>query len=155
MKIPVRLWYNQITKKSPRRVVFPMNQENVSPSEKTLIESEENFMKKKIRSVLTLGLTAILLIIGVLGVALGSHYVEYYGIGTNPLPKLTEEDIESMYVQLSIPVGATYFVRERTLTKEETAEIIERYNTLDADFLGCSPSAKPLNLSELMRPVFF
>ena len=57
--------------------------------------------------------TALLLIVAVLGVGLGSHYLSYYGIRPNPFPELKADEIESISV---------YYDSEYEFTEEEKAE---------------------------------
>ena len=40
--------------------------------------------------------TALLLIVAVLGVGLGSHYVSNYHVTPNPLPEISAEDVKSI-----------------------------------------------------------
>ena len=71
--------------------------------------------------------TALLLIVAVLGVGLGSHYLSYYGIRPNPFPELKADEIESISV---------YYDSEYEFTEEEKAEVIRLYNAMEIDWLG-------------------
>ena len=102
-------------------------------------------MKKKARSTVLRLLAGILLVVLTLAIGLGSHYVSYYGIGTNPLPnKLTAAKIDSICVDVKDPtIAYGYALKEKTLTDAERDQTIALYNALDMDLLGFDPTYDP------------
>lgn len=72
-------------------------------------------------------ISGILLVVCILTIGLGSHYVSNYHVTPNPLPEISAEDVKS--------ISMTYN-GEQVFSAEETAEFVQRYNAMKIDWLG-------------------